>query len=144
MIGGDDLYKIYRPTEINLPAYYIPMQNSLIMVAPDYAVLPPTKILAGLVPLRDLPTVIRSEVRYEVSADLVWDLNNDYSLFGAFATSAAATADATAKNYTNFTIRQILNSTGAVYYSYYINQNNDFVCGISSPKVPQSGLIKGG
>ena len=144
MVGGDDLYKFYQPTEINVAAYYTPMKNSLIMVAPDYAVLPPTKILIGLVPLHSLPTLIRSDVRYEVAKDLVWDLNNDYSQFGAFSTIAAATADATAKNYTDFTIRQILNSTGAVYYSYYINQNNDFVCGISAPKVPQSGLIRGG
>jgi hypothetical protein len=144
MVGGSDLYKFYQPTEINVVPYYTAMSNAPIMIVPNYAVLPPTKILAGLVPLRSLPTVIRSDVRYEVAKDLVWDLNNDYSLFGAFATSAAATDDATAKNYTNFTIRQILNSTGAIYYSYYVNQNNDFVCGISAPKVPQSGLIKGG
>jgi hypothetical protein len=75
---------------------------------------------------------------------MLWDLTRDYTRYGTFATSAEATADATAKSYSNFIVRQITSGPGATYFTYFVTYNNDFVCGLSTPKVPQYGLIQGG
>jgi len=140
----EGLYDDYRSTEIIMSPAYTAFRNLVLVIGPAYVPDRPAKILQSFLPIRDLPTKIVSTINYAVLNDSLWDQGEDFSKFGAFATSQAAANDAAAKNYTDVTIQQILNQTGAIYYTYRVNYNNDFVCGISAPKVPQSGLIKGG
>jgi hypothetical protein len=140
----EGLYDDYRSTEIIMSPAYTAFRNLVLVIGPAYVPDRPAKILQSFLPIRDLPTKIVSTINYAVLNDSLWDQGEDFSKFGAFATSQAAANDAAAKNYTDVTIQQILNRTGAIYYTYRVNYNNDFVCGISAPKVPQSGLIKGG
>jgi len=140
----DGLYGNYKPTEIMMAPAYTALQNLLLVIGPAYVPDRPAKILQSFLPTRDLPTKIVSTINYALLNNLLSDQGEQFDRFGAFATSQAAANDAAAKNYTDVTIQQILNRTGAIYYTYRVNYNNDFVCGISAPKVPQSGLIKGG
>jgi hypothetical protein len=140
----EGLYDNYRSTEILMSPAYTALQNLLLVIGPAYVPDRPAKILQSFLPTRDLPTKIVSTINYAVLNSPLWDEGEEFDRFGAFATSQAAANDAAAKNYTDVTIQQILNRTGAIYYTYRVNYNNDFVCGISAPKVPQSGLIKGG
>jgi outer membrane protein assembly factor BamB len=91
-----------------------------------------------------MPTVIYSDVVYAKEYDILWDLNDDFSRFGGFKTVEDANQDAASKHYTNITIRKIISDKGVIYFTYRVNQNNDFVCGILAPKVPKYGLIRGG
>jgi hypothetical protein len=118
--------------------------NNLLPITVKYQPARVTKILVGFVAQKYVPKVISTTVRYVVDIDRLWDLAQDYTRYGTFATSAEATADATAKNYSNFIVRQITSGPGATYFTYFVTYDNDFVCGLSTPKVPQYGLIQGG
>jgi hypothetical protein len=118
--------------------------NNLLPITVKYQPARVTKILVGFVAQKYVPKVISTTVRYVVDTDRLWDLAQDYTRYGTFATSAEATADATAKNYSNFIVRQITSGPGATYFTYFVTYDNDFVCGLSTPKVPQYGLIQGG
>jgi hypothetical protein len=123
-------YQIDRATEINNAVQYISMK--------------PTDMLIGFLPVKDMPTLSQIEMVYSKERDILWDQNDDFSRFGGFKTIADANQDAASKNYNNITIRKIINDNGVIYFTYRVNQNNDFVCGISAPKVPKYGLIRGG
>ena len=126
-------YKHVLNTELNIMAHYV-----------HYVNVRPIQLLTGIVAVKDMPNILRHNIKYEMEVDNVWDLNDDLSRFGGFKSSAEADADAVAKNYADYTIRKIVSDNGVVYYSYRVNQKNDFVCGILTPKVPQYGLIRGG
>ena len=123
-------YQIDRTTEINNTVQYISMK--------------PNAMLIGFLPIKDMPTVIHSDVVYAKEYAILWDQSADFSRFGGFKTIEEANRDAASKNYNDITIRKIINDNGVVYFTYRVNQNNDFVCGILAPKVPRYGLIRGG
>ena len=104
----------------------------------------PIEILIGFLPAKDMPNIIQHNVKYATEDDILWDLNGDFSHFGGFKSIEDADADAKSKHYNDYTIRKIYNDDGVIYYSYRVNQDNEFVCGILAPKVPRYGLIQGG
>jgi hypothetical protein len=109
-----------------------------------YVNIRPTEVLIDFLAKKDISTTILYDAKYEIHRDILWDLNDDLSRFGGFQTIGDAEDDANSKNYTNYTVREIISDNGVVYYTYRVNQNNDFVCGILAPKKPRYGLIRGG
>jgi hypothetical protein len=137
-------YQHLLNTEIMIRPEYQRLLNTEINIMPYYVTMRPIEILIGLVATKDMPTTIEYNIKYEISAEILWELNVDLSRFGGFHSADDADKDAKSKNYTNYTIQEIINDDGAVFYSYRVNQDNDFVCGISTPKKPKYGLIRGG
>ena len=137
-------YRVVQPTEIYISPSYWQDRRTMSLITPLYDKNYQTEILIGFVPLKDIATLITQTINYVIDSDIAWDDNTNYSQFGAFSTSGAATADATARGYSSFSVKQLTSRTGAIYYTYRVDQSNNFVCGLSAPKVPAYGLIQGG